>query len=336
MYKRVLSYRLPADALMLQLLNATNGTRFESWQLTFGEPTALIDERPSITPIRTNDYDLQRPTSGTLTKIEIKPTPASGWKKSQWLTYRRRVIQDSFVSVPFVIYACERDKASVLRQLLEQYGLFLDDHLCDIRFEKVSLSQTLFKRHLGSVVENEGCGDYTPPISWNAIISIRPEHPFWQGEISVYIREAFQFLDRDIKSTLQIGRHLGPEKHDKIPAEMVLRMDRYVDSDYVIRELKAGDLVDKGILQHAQSLTQDPWIFEDRNAPFNLYGTKVVHNGPNTGDIYINDPKVTDVLILEFSDDYCRNITGQWVFSYYNQQSWLKRQRIDALPIQDM
>lgn len=334
MYKRPLRYDLPADDLMLQVLNLTNKTAFEKRQLTFGEPVVVTDESVYIQPDYTNAYDLKRPAVGTLTRIEVKPTPITGWKKSSTLLYRREIIQDHFISIPFVVYSKENTKAEVLRCLHQQYGLFLDDHLCDVEFEPVSLKNVLYRRHMGSIVE-ASCGDYIPPAAWNAVVKIRPEHPYWMGEINVYIREAVEFLDRNISTTLEIKKYLGLGDHNKIPAEMVLRMTGYVDRDHYVRDLKEGDLVLPMILEAAKSLTDDPWVFEKEPGPFNLYGTKVVHNGVNTGDLYIDDPRVTNVLVLEFGEENCTNIRGQWVFGYYNGETWLRRQRIDALPIQD-
>lgn len=334
MYNRVLRYDVPSADLMLQVFNVTNKTAFEKTQLTFGKPVLVPDESKEIIPHFTNDYDLNRPPTGTLTRIEVKPTPITGWTKSQTLLYRRKVIQDHFITVPFVVYAKENTKAVILKALHEQYGLLLEDQLVDVEFKKVSLDQVLFRRHMGSIVEDQ-CGDYVPPASWNAVVKIGPDHPYWMGEINVYIREAVEFLHRDITTTLAINAYLGPGDHNKIPAEMVLRMTGFVDQDQYIRNLKPGDLVHAGIIDIAQSLTDDPWVFTKGPGPFNMYGTKVVHNGVNTGELYIDDPRVTNVLVLEFGEEYCTNIRGQWLFGYYNAESWLRRQRVDALPIQD-
>lgn len=334
MYKRPLRYDLPAADLMLQVLNFTNKTAFEKPQLTFGLPAVVNDETHNIQPDYTNDYDLKRPAVGTLTRIEVKPTPITGWKKSSTLLYRRKIIQDHFIAIPFVVYGKENTKEEVLRCLHQQYGLFLDDHLCDVEFQAVSLKDVLFHRHMGSIVESS-CGDYIPPAAWNAVVKIRPEHPYWMGEINVYIREAVEFIHRNIQTTLDINRYLGPGDHTKVPAEMVLRMTDYVDRDHYIRDLKEGDLVLPMIVEIAKSLTDDPWVFKEGGHAFNLYGTKVIHNGVNTGELYIDDPRVTNVLVLEFGEEHCTNIRGQWVFGYYNGETWLRRQRIDALPIQD-
>jgi hypothetical protein len=334
MYKRPLRFDLPAADMMLQVLNFTNKTAFEKHQLTFGKPSVVTDETHGIVPDITNDYDLHRPTVGTLTKIEVKPTPITGWTKSQWLLYRRKIIQDHFISVPFVIYGKEATKEVVLKALHEQYRLFLDADLCDVEFTAIDLNEVLFQHHMGSIVENS-CGDYIPPAAFNAVVKIRPEHPYWMGEFPVYIREAVEFLDRDIKNTLEINRYLGPGDHAKIPAEMMLKITGFVDKDYYVRGLKEGALVGKMILDVAKDLTRDPWVFEDKPAPFNLYGTTVVHNGTNTGELYIGDPRVSNVMVLQFSEEFCTNIRGQWVFGYYNGETFLRRQRIDALPIQD-
>lgn len=334
MFSRVLRYNQPAMELMLQVFNFTNKTAFEKWQLTFGEPEVVADTDPSIEPVITNDFDLRRPASGTLTKIEVKPTPESGFTKSQNLLYRRQVIQDHFISVPFVIYAKERTKEEVLTALSAQYGLFLDPDMVDVTFEAVTLKNVLFRRHMGSIVE-DSCSDYIPPVSYNAIVTIKPNHPYWMGQLNVYLREAVEFLDRDIKNTLEIHRYLGPGDHNKMPAEMILKMDDYVDTDFYIKGLKEGDLVGYALLDIVKSLTNDPWVFSETPGVFNIYGSKIVYNGFNTGDVYIDNPKVTNVLILEFGEEHCTNIRGQWVFGYYNSETWLRRQRIDALPIQD-
>lgn len=335
MSKRILRYDIPAADLMLDVFNFTNKTAFEKDQLVFGEPIPVADNRGVQEINRTNDYDLNRPTEGTLTRIEVKPTPKTGWTKSAELLYRRKVIQDHFIAIPFVVYSSVYDKPSVLRLLKEQYRLHLDPDLCEVEFKKVSLQQVLFKRHLGSIVENEGCADYVPPVAFNAVVKISPKHPYWMGELNVYIREAVQFLDMDLKSTLEVYRYLGPGDHNKIPAEMMLRMDGYVDTDQYVKNLKEGDLVTSFIVDIAKSLTKDPWTWDAKPGPFNLYGTKVIHNGLNTGELYIDDPKVTNVMVLEFGEENCTNIRGQWVFGYYDRESWLKRQRIDWLPLQD-
>lgn len=334
MFSRALRYNQPAADLMLQVLNITNKTSFVKEQLTFGLPTVVHDSVPNISPVQTNDYDLQRPPEGTLTRITVTPTPESGFTKCQELLYRRVVIQDHFIAVPFVVYAKDRTREVILAALKEQYGLYLDDDMVDVSFRQVDLQSVIYRQHLGSVVVDE-FSDYFPPASYNAIVTILPNHPYWIGELNVYIREAVEFLDRDIKNTLEIYKYLGHGDHNKIPAEMMLKMDGFVDKDEYIKNLKVGDPVGPMILDVVKSLTPDPWVFVNEPANFNLYGTKVIYNGHNTGDVYINDPRVTRVMIIAFGEEHCSNIRGEWVFGYYDSETWLRRQRIDALPIQD-
>lgn len=335
MYVRPLRYNKPANAMMLDIMNATNKTAIEPWQVTFGKPYPVQDVEPQIQVKHLNDYDNHRPTQGTLTGIEVIPTPESGWRKTLQLTYRRVVIQDHFISVPFVIYCKEPDPEVILKALLEQYGLYLDKELVDVTFIQVDLNEVLFRTHMGSILETDSCADYMPPIAWNVKIVMKAEHPVFVGEIYVYIREAAEFLNRDVKTTLEVHRYLGPGDHNKMPAEMILPNNRFVDHDYVMKNLKPGDLVDKWIVDTAKAITGDDWVFTQNQNNFNLYGTKVVYNGLNTGEVYINDPKVSNILIVQFSDEHCTNIRGQWVIGYYNRDTWLRRERIDNLPIQD-
>lgn len=335
MISRILRYNVPAAALMLQVLNHTNRADFKDWQVSFGKPTPIPEPTmPNIDPKFTNGYDLNRPPVGTLTRIDVIPSKESGWKKTQELVYRRKIIQDHFITVPFVVHVTERDPALILDALHKQFNLYLDPDLVEVTFRKVKLNDVLFKRHLGEIM-TDFCSDYVPPESYNAIVKIKPEHPYWMGELNVFIREAVEFLDRPIANTLQIYHYLGPGDHNKVPAEMMLKMTGFVDIDHYVRDLKAGDFVTDFILPVCRNLTQDPWVFDRKPQPFNLYGTKVIHNGVNTGDLYIDDPRVTNVLVLEFGEECCTNIRGQWVFGYYNAETWLNRQRIDRLPIQE-
>jgi len=75
MYVRPLRYNKPAAQLLLDIFNLTNKTAVEPWQITFGEPSPVPDTRPQINPTHMNDYGIQRPTEGTLTAIEVRPTP---------------------------------------------------------------------------------------------------------------------------------------------------------------------------------------------------------------------------------------------------------------------
>ncbi len=336
MYIRPLKYNKPVEQQLLDILNFTNKTAIEPWQVTFGPPVQVEDQQPSINLPHVHDYDLQRPNASTLTRIEVKPTPESGWRKSQHLTYRRRIIQDHFAAVPFVIYAVENSDAVILQALKEQYGLHLEAHLVTIDFEQIDINSVIYQTHMGSILENDlDCEDYVPPVTWNANITIKPDHPIWMGEIKVYIREAVQFLNRPIKKTLEIKRYLGPGDHNKLPAEMILPMNRFVDHDHHMKGLKVDDLVQSWIVDVAKEITGDEWVFENRSMPFNLYGAKVIYNGLNTGEVYIDDPKVSNVLIIQFHNEYSNNLAGQWVIGYYNGETWLRRSRIDHLPIQD-
>jgi hypothetical protein len=335
MYVRPLRYNKPANQLLLDIMNMTNQTAIEPWQVKFGLPYPVSEPAPQINVQHLNDYNNHRPTGNTLTGIEVHPTPESGWRKSAQLVYRRRVIQDLFVSVPFVIYCVDNSDEVILKALSEQYGLYLDKELVTLEFVEVSLNEVLFRTHMGSILETDACSDFVQPIAYNLIIKMKPEHPIYVGEIHVYIREAVQFLNRDIKTTLEVLKYLGPEEHHKMPAEMILPNNRFVDHDYVMKNLKPGDLVEKWIVDTAKAITGDDWVFTQNQNPFNLYGTKVVYNGLNTGEVYINDPKVSNILIVQFSDEHCTNIRGQWVIGYYNRDSWLRRERIDNLPIQD-
>lgn len=335
MYVRPLRYNKPAAQLMLDIMNATNQTAIEPWQVKFGTPYPVSEPAPQIQVQHLNDYNNVRPSQGTLTGIEVIPTPESGWTKKAQLVYRRSVIQDQFISVPFVIYCTDTTDDVILKALSEQYGLYLDKELVEIRFVEVSLNEVLFRTHMGSILETDACSDFVQPIAYNIIIKMKPEHPVYVGEIHVYIRDAVQFLNRDIKTTLQVLNYLGPQEHHKLPAEMILPNNRFVDHDYVMKSLKPGDLVERWIVDTAKVVTGDDWVFEASQVPFNLYGTKVVYNGLNTGEVYINDPKVTNILIVQFADEFCSNIRGQWVIGYYNRDTWLRRERIDNLPIQD-
>lgn len=335
MYVRPLRYDKPANRLLLDIFNYTNNMAVEPWQITFGQPYPVADNEPQITVQHLNDYDQQRPTQGTLTRIEVNPTPESGWTKSQQLTYRRRIIQDEFISVPFVLYATENTSEVILKGLHEQYGLYLDPHLVEVSFRKVKLGDVLFQTHMGSILETDYCSDYVPPASYNAIVKIKAEHPIFMGELNVYIREAVKFLERDVKTTLEVHRYLGPGDRNKMPAEMILPNNRFVDHDHYMRDLKVGDLIESWIIDVASEVTGDKWVFTREANPFNLYASKVIYNGANTGEVYINDPKVSNLLILQFSDTHCTNIRGQWIIGYYNRNTWERRQRIDYLPIQD-
>lgn len=337
MYVRPLKYDRPAAQTILDMLNYTNGTAFEPWQLTFGIPEMVGKKRGEmVNPPHVHDYDVQRPMDNTLTKIDIYPTPESGWTGQRQLTYRRKIIQDHFVSVPMVIYAESPCKADILKALHEQRHLYLDDHLVEIESEVVDINDVIYATHMGSIVENNiSCEDYIPPVTWNVTVKILPEHPFWMGELRVYVREAVKFLDRNIKTTIEIYKYLGPGDHDKMPAEVILPMNRYVDTDYLLKKLKVDDLVPAGIVDIAKLVTDDCWVFSNIPQVFNLYGAKVIYNGPNTGEVYIDDPKVSNVIIIQFSDSHCRNIAGQWIIGYYNRETWLRRARIDSYPLMD-
>lgn len=337
MYRRPLKYNKPAAQLVLDILNYTNTTAIEPWQVTFGDPVPVNELPDTINLPHVQDYDLQRPKLGTLTRIEVKPTPESGWRRSQHLTYRRQVIQDHFAAVPFVIYAVENTDDVILDALKKQYGLHLDKHLVEIDFEQIDICAVLYQTHMGSIIVNDmECDDYVPPVTWNANIRIKDEHPIWMGEIKVYIREAIQLLDRPVKTTLEVKRYLGPGDHAKLPAEMILPMNRFVDDQYHLQGLKSGDLVGPWAVALAKEVTGDQWVFENGARPFNLYGAKVIYNGLNTGEVYIDDPRVANVLIVEFHNEFSNNLAGQWVIGYYHKETYLRRARIDSLPIQDM
>ncbi|MNO14074.1 hypothetical protein D3C76_37150 [compost metagenome] len=334
-YVRPLRYNKPAYEMLLDIFNYTNKTAVEPWQVTFGVPFIMQEVEPQIKITHINAYDDPRPHHNTLTGIIVKPTPESGWRKEQQLTYRRLVIQDYFISVPFVIYCTDTADEVILKSLKEQYGLHLDQNLVDIEFRPVDLNAVLFQTHMGSILETDVCADFVPPIAHNVVIRMKPEHPIFMGEIYVYIREAVQFLDRDIKTTLEVKTYLGPGDHNKMPAEMILPNSRFVDHYHVLQGQKVGDLVGDWIVDTAKAVTHDNWVFTDNQNPFNLYGAKVIYNGLNTGEVYINDPKVTNLLIVQFSDEHCSNLRGQWIIGYYNRDTWLRRDRIDNLPIQD-
>lgn len=334
MYIRPLRYNKPAAQLMLDILNHTNGTAFEPWQLTFSDPESIAQQRGDMINLpHVQDYDLQRPTESTLTRIRVSPTPKSGWTGDQYLTYHRKVIQDHFVAVPFVIYALNTDDETILEALLTQYNLYLDLDMVEITYDQVDINEVLYATHMGSIIENDlDCEDYVPPVTWNVNIKIKDNHPVWMGEIRVYVREAIKLLDRNVKTTLAVRHYLGPGDHDKMPAEMILPMNRFTDQHYLLAGLKVDDLVGPWVVDVARSITDDEWVFTQNPGVFNLYATKVIYNGLNTGEVYINDPKVSNVLVLQFSNEHCRNIAGQWIIGYYNPEAWLKRQRVDAYP----
>lgn len=335
MYVRPLRYSKPAAQMLLDIFNYTNKAAFEPWQLTFGLPVKIEGQTPpDIVIDHLNDYNQQRSVDGTLTTIEVFPTPESGWTDSQVITYRRHVIQDYFISVPFVVYAVEPATDVILNALLEQYGLYLDADLIEMTFDQINLSDVLFQTHMGSILNGDG-GDFVAPVVYNAVIKIKDEHPIFMGELNVYVREAVKFLDRDVKTTLEVRRYLGPGDHNKMPAEMILPNNRFVDDNYQMISLKINELVGEWIVEKAKQITGDNWVFTSEQAPFNLYGARVAYNGLNTGEIYIDDPKVSNALIIQFSDLHCSNIRGQWVMGYYNRETWQRRERIDYLPIQD-
>lgn len=334
MYVRPLRYNQPAAALILDIFNFTNKTQMEPWQVSFGNPVEVPDDKPNIVPVHMNDYDLRRPANSTLTEIILTPSAESGWTGFQRMVYRREVIQDHFVSVPFVVYAVETSDQVILDALLQQYGLYLDAHLVDIEFRPIDLNEVLFLDHMGSILDGGNC-DYQPPVSHNVIITMKADHPVYIGAINVYVREAVRFLDRDIKTTLEVHRYLGPGDHSKLPAEMILPNNRFVDDNFTMRGMKVDDLVGQWIVEKAKAITGDNWVFTQEQNVFNLYGSKVIYNGLNTGSIYIDDPKVSNAMIIQFSDEHCSNIRGQWIIGYYNSEVWNRRTRIDALPIQD-
>lgn len=337
MYVRPLKYNKPAKQQLLDILNYTNKAAFEPWQLTFGDPQQVTNPRGDMINLpHVHDYETDQRPDGTLTRIEVRPTPESGWTDVQQIVYRRTVIQDHFVSVPFVVYALETDIGELLGALSKQYGLYLDEDLVEVEFDQVDIMDVLYATHMGSVIENDmDCGDYVPPVTWNATVKMKPNHPIWVGEIRVYIREAVKLLDRNIKTTLEVKRYLGPGDHDKMPAEMILPMNKFTDQDHLMRNLKVDDLVGPWAVEVAKKVTGDEWVFSQTPGVFNLYGAKVIYNGLNTGEVYINEPRVSHVLIIQFSDSHCTNIAGQWIIGYYNHDTWLRRIRVDSYPLMD-
>ncbi len=189
---------------------------------------------------------------------------------------------------------------------------------------------------MGSIVEDDYSEDFIPPVSWNVILTAKPEHPIFIGSLCVHIREAVELLNRDVKKTLEIKRYMCPGNHDRMPAEMILPMNRFVDNDFSLHSYKVGDLVMPEIVEVAKQVTGDEWVFTQTPNPFNLYAAKVVYNGLNTGEVYIDDPKCTNLLIIEFSRFHSTNIVGQWIIGYYDRDVWLRRYRVDAQPFQDV
>jgi hypothetical protein len=339
MYVRPLKYDKPANELMLDILNFTNKAAFEPQQIKFGVPTTAPENPNAIVLPLIQMYPQYRPVEGTLTQIQVLPTDEVSWTGEMILTYRRIVIQDHFAQVPFVIYTDELDASTILAALKEQCGLYLDADLVNVDVQLIDLDQLLFSTHLGSIVENEiEYGDYIPPQGWDVKITMRPEHPIWIGELHVYVRESIRLLDRDIKTTLEIKRFLGPGGNEKMPAELILPMHKSTgrtDHHGLLRSLEVGSLIPMGLVDIAKDITRDDWVFSEEPADFNLYGARVVYNGLNTGLVFNDDPRVSNLIIVEFSPTHSKNIAGYWSIGYYDHDSYLRAQRLDYYPLQD-
>lgn len=242
------------------------------------------------TNFKTTDFTFGDITNdGDITVLEL----TDRFNHTELIKYLRFDIGEFFANIPLIVDGVVTTDDDLLELLLIQRKLYLDK-------EKIQIE------------------DITVDDDVKFKITILPNNLCWFGEVIVKIRPVLSLNERSIKQKFDIYRNYGNTDDLKVP--IALAYQTLVDpSTYykVFNRYGAGDILGASvdILSALSDITKDKWIYSDNPADFNLKGAEVIYVGPNYGNNYNGNPKVSHLFKVRLSQ-LCSNLYGELVVEY--------------------
>lgn len=316
MYNRVYRYDKPTEEVLLDILNYTNKTAYESRQLSFGPPLALGD---------------------TLTQLVISPTDNVSWQKKATVKYNRLNLGETFEQTPLVIDTPDQDITTILRALKDQCRVLFGADEVTLVQDTSELANVLTHTVLAASAE-----DAAEPVVNDQVYNYRLTAAYgnliWVGETPVFVRQTQELMGRDIRTDLAIRHYFAETRSRKVAIELIVDNTKTAD-DFaaLLKKFPAGSKLPAStpFVNVGKFLTGDTWVSGKERAPFNLYEARVLYNGLNSGEYFTGQRKHSHVLALELSEA-CTNLSGIWLIPYRDATAYrYSDYRIDHGPLLD-
>lgn len=309
MTRRVYRYDKPEKEVLLDILNHTNKTRFESIQLSF--------------------RDLVRVDAALGCRVTIVPEAWTGWTQSEFFFYDRLDLQDTFKNCPLVVDVVSIDQTTILEALKEQCNVWFDADKVSITAAPRPLSVVFANVNLNTLqaptVDQEEPVQPTQPEEIDFVLSTAPDSLIWFGQIKVLVRPSGFLLGESVSKRLNLRKWFHETLSEKVAVELAIpkTIDGTPHSTF-LSSMKVGDYINETSMFPgvARSLTKDEWVsVVDQVSDFNLYGAKIIYNGVNTNNFFTGQSRLSRVLAVELSDS-CRNLEGVWLIAYSDKEAY--------------
>lgn len=249
----LLTYNQPAVDCLIELINIANHQRFTDADLMFGAPVAIPDAGNGNTQIDVLPVATSGLTAGLSNKVTIP--------------YERLDIGQYFEGALPVVYLdpTQVNIAAILAALTTQYQIYTTAGANDGFTVTISADNT------------------------TAILVPNPNHLVWIGQVTVIINTQPQLATLITNTNLQgfgvpaqlsATCPLAEAYYGPIMANGLLNELQLIPSGYSFSQYLPSWVMGTAILN-------EPWYASSTPGPYNIYGSRVVYNGPAVGPYQI-------------------------------------------------
>ncbi len=297
----------PAKVTLISWINEKNNRGFSPSQFTFRDPIKIDYDGTVDIPFIYNDTGEE--SKLRVQRINIGLVPG---------------LQD------IVIHSTAFTVQSILDSIYEQYGIYLDPNMVDVKLNKITLDTALDDGILdGFDIGGRGkYSDGSPRLELlDCTITMLDNHLIYEGQMFLKIRKSL------LTNTDTISRLLNLREFYSQSDELKPYIETYQPSGlwaveesnkYVRREIESrlysigkSNIVDYDLLANIMTtITGREWYSSHEETEFNVYGSQVLYNGLSSEHPGVGPITHSYLLILELSDEHCSNFQGRIHLAY--------------------
>lgn len=302
-FNRGTRFSQPAIETLISWINVKNNRRFSPSQFEFGTPVPVSNDGTVDIPFTytdTGDSDTLR-----VQRVNLSRVPGLH---------------------PIVLHSVNLSTDSILKALLDQYGLYLDEDMVEVRFD-TNINEMFPTELLEGFSQNDTDSDDVGADYRGSECTIRilDHHLVYEGELKVLVRKSMLSNGNTIDRIINLRKFY--ESHDEVPFIETYQpgglwtVDGFDHEtrrriEYCLHYIQDSGPVDYDLLADIlHRITKDDWVSNEETQSFNIQGAKVIYNGLSSEYPGIGPLTHSHLLILELSK-LCDNLQGHIHIAY--------------------
>lgn len=280
--------------------------------------------------------------SGTIS-VPVRFSSGTGWDTSDvsYMEYQRQPIADTVPNGQFTIHMETLSDENILSAIFEQYGFFIDP---DTFFLEEVVSGDSSGDSDSGTIDPEGDDGTTGDIDGDPIdgepipegsvtsteenpittdvyykLTFLDNHLLFEGSVDIRIVSSIDALGTTISRLLDIRQYYTDVEAGRYPFSMYIKTFKLgfeKDEGNLLHLMKPDTINLEDLAVMLSNVTGDTWVDSDTPCNFNVHDASFIYNGlrrAGTPDVDISYPFT---LVIELSNEFCDNLSGQIVFNY--------------------